>query len=162
MIQDDAEATADLFKDNVFRFHGMPLDVVSDRGPAFTNRFAAALLKALGTRHCKSTAYHPASNGQTERMNYFYIASLCYYIISGTCTVFGGQLTYGSGSNKGNYINPLYYATSMPAQTGYTVSGGFFATAGHYFTFGFGCASQTTIKIEAPTGAPFATFALIR
>ena len=66
---DNAEATADLFKDTVFRSHGMPSTVVSDRGPEFTNKFAAALCKALGTDHCKSTSYHPQSNGQTERMN---------------------------------------------------------------------------------------------
>ena len=66
---DNAEATADLFKDTVFRSHGMPSTVVSDRGPEFTNKFAAALCKALGTAHCRSTSYHPQSNGQTERMN---------------------------------------------------------------------------------------------
>ena len=66
---DNAEATADLFKKTVFRSHGMPSMVVSDRGPEFTNKFAAALCKALGTDHCKSTSYHPQSNGQTDRMN---------------------------------------------------------------------------------------------
>ena len=66
---DNAEATADLFKDTIFSSHGMPSTVVSDRGPEFTNEFAAALCKALGTDHCKSTSYHPQSNGQTERMN---------------------------------------------------------------------------------------------
>jgi len=66
---DDAEATAVLFKDNCFRFHGWPSKVISDRGPEFTNKFAAVLMKALGTEHCKSTSYHPQSNGQTERMN---------------------------------------------------------------------------------------------
>ena len=66
---DDAEATATLFRDTVFRSHGMPFTVVSDRGTEFTNKFAAALFKALGTDHCKSTSFHPQSNGQTERMN---------------------------------------------------------------------------------------------
>ena len=66
---DNAEATADLFKDTVFRSHGMASTVVSDRGPEFTNKLAAAFCKALGTDHCKSTSYHPQSNGQTERMN---------------------------------------------------------------------------------------------
>ena len=66
---DNAEATADLFKDNVFRSHGMPVTVVSDRGPKFTNKFAAALLQALGTDHCKSIPFRPQSTSQTERMN---------------------------------------------------------------------------------------------
>ncbi len=66
---DDAEATAALFRDNCFRFHGWPSKVISDRGPEFTNKFAAALMKSVGTEHCKSTSYHLQSNGQTERMN---------------------------------------------------------------------------------------------
>ena len=66
---DDAEATAVLFKDNCFRFHGWPSKVISDRGPEFTNKFAAALMKSLGTEHCKSISYHPQSNGQTERID---------------------------------------------------------------------------------------------
>lgn len=66
---DNAEATALLFKDKCFRFHGWSSKVIRDRGLEFTNMFAAALMKALGIEHCKSTSYHPQSNGQTERMN---------------------------------------------------------------------------------------------
>ncbi len=66
---DDAEATAALFRDNCFRFHGWLSKVISDRGPEFTNKFTAALMKSVGTAHCKSTSYHPQSNGQTERID---------------------------------------------------------------------------------------------
>ena len=40
---DDAEATAALFRDNCFRFHGWPSKGISDRGPDFTNKFTAAM-----------------------------------------------------------------------------------------------------------------------
>ena len=40
-----------------FRPHGMPLDVVSDRGTEFRNKFADAFFRALGTDLCKSTYF---------------------------------------------------------------------------------------------------------
>ena len=42
--------------------------MISDRGPE-TTRFSAALTKAFGNEHCRSTLYYPQSNGQTERVN---------------------------------------------------------------------------------------------
>lgn len=65
----DAEETADLFFDAVFRRHGMPDDVVSDRDSKFTGAFWSTLLKRLGTKQSLSTAFHPQTDGQTERMN---------------------------------------------------------------------------------------------
>ena len=47
----------------------MRLCITLDRGPEFINKFIAALCESVGTMHCKSTAYHPQSDGQTERMN---------------------------------------------------------------------------------------------
>ena len=47
----------------------MLLRITTDRGPEFRNKFIALLCELVGTMHCKSTAYHPQSDGQTERMN---------------------------------------------------------------------------------------------
>ena len=63
-----AQDIARLFVDIVWKHHGMPLRITTDRGPEFTNKFIAALCELVGTMHCKSTAYHPQSDGQTERM----------------------------------------------------------------------------------------------
>lgn len=63
---DDAEATAVLFRNNCFRFHGWRSWVISDTGPEFTYKFAAALLKPVDTVHCKSTSYHPRSMASCE------------------------------------------------------------------------------------------------
>jgi hypothetical protein len=60
---------ADLFLANVFRLHGLPDSFVSDRGTQFNNDFFNALCHRLQVRHHMSTAYHPQSNGQTERTN---------------------------------------------------------------------------------------------
>ena len=64
-----AEDTARLFLDNVFRLHGLPEEIVSDRDSKFTGNFWQALFEALGTRLGMSTAFHPQTDGQIERMN---------------------------------------------------------------------------------------------
>ena len=64
-----AEESARLFVDTVFRLHGMPEDFVSDRDPKFTSAFWTETFRLLGTSLNMSTADHPQSDGQTERVN---------------------------------------------------------------------------------------------
>ncbi|KAG2965401.1 hypothetical protein PC119_g24995 [Phytophthora cactorum] len=64
-----AVQTARLFVDMVFNHHGMPLDIVSDRDPRFTARFWQEVFTLLGTQLSMSTADHPQTDGQTERVN---------------------------------------------------------------------------------------------
>ncbi|KAG2789882.1 hypothetical protein Pcac1_g1416 [Phytophthora cactorum] len=64
-----AVQTARLFVDMVFKHHGMPLDIVSDRDPRFTARFGQEVFTFLGTQLSMSTADHPQTEGQTERVN---------------------------------------------------------------------------------------------
>ncbi|GMF60068.1 unnamed protein product [Phytophthora fragariaefolia] len=64
-----AKQTARLFVDMVFRHHGMPIDIVSDRDPLFTVRFWQEVFTLLGTQLPMSTAVHPQTDGQTERIN---------------------------------------------------------------------------------------------
>ena len=64
-----APQLAQLFIDKVFVRFGMPTSIVSDRDPRFTSNFWRAFVKLLGTSLAMSTAYHPQSDGQTERMN---------------------------------------------------------------------------------------------
>ncbi|POM80495.1 Pol protein [Phytophthora palmivora] len=52
-----------------FRYHGLPETIVSDRDPRFTGAFWDTLFQLLGTRLTKSTADHPQTDGQTERVN---------------------------------------------------------------------------------------------
>jgi hypothetical protein len=65
----DAPGLATLFLQEVVRHHGLPLAIVSDRDPRFTSIFWRALWSQLGTRLAMSTAYHPQTDGQTERQN---------------------------------------------------------------------------------------------
>ena len=64
-----AEHAARLFFDNVVRLHGVPKDLVSDRDAKFTSKFWGALSALLGMKLRMSTAYHPQTDGQTERTN---------------------------------------------------------------------------------------------
>ena len=64
-----AEATAGLLIEGVFRLHGLPRTIVSDRGPQFTSDIWKAFCKRLGITSKLSTAFHPQTDGQTERAN---------------------------------------------------------------------------------------------
>ncbi|XP_061886375.1 uncharacterized protein LOC133636399 [Entelurus aequoreus] len=61
--------TAQLLVLHAFRLHGIPTDVVSDRGPQFSSAVWRAFCKSLGASPSLSSGYHPQSNGQTERTN---------------------------------------------------------------------------------------------
>ncbi|KAF8748459.1 hypothetical protein RHS01_10848 [Rhizoctonia solani] len=64
-----APELAELFLEHVWKRHGMPEKTVSDRGRVFNNKFLKALYKRLGIDPHFSSAYHPQSDGQTERVN---------------------------------------------------------------------------------------------
>ena len=65
----DALQFAQLFIDHVIRLHGIPESLVSDRGSIFTSHFWTCLAKILNLKGRLSTAFHPQTDGQMERMN---------------------------------------------------------------------------------------------
>jgi hypothetical protein len=60
---------AQMFITNIFKLHGLPLDITSDRGFLFITDFWKKLTHELSIDWWLSTAYHSQSNGQTERDN---------------------------------------------------------------------------------------------
>ncbi|KAE8880726.1 hypothetical protein PF005_g1661 [Phytophthora fragariae] len=64
-----AAETAAHFIDCVYRHHGLPESIVSDRDPRFTSAFWSSLFQLLGTKLSMSTAANPETDGQTERVN---------------------------------------------------------------------------------------------
>lgn len=66
---DTAADVAQLFFDTVFRHHGIPASIISDRDPRFTGSFWTHLFHLTGTKLRMSSAYHPQTDGQTERDN---------------------------------------------------------------------------------------------
>ena len=59
---------AKLYIKEIVLLHGIPISIVSDRDPRFTSRFWGKLQEALGTRLNFSTAFHPQTDGQSERV----------------------------------------------------------------------------------------------
>lgn len=64
-----APSVAKLFLDNIVKLHGQPQSIGTDRNPAFTSLFWKELFKLMGVNLCFTSAYHPQSDGQTERLN---------------------------------------------------------------------------------------------
>jgi transposase InsO family protein len=64
-----APTIARLFLDHVFKLHGMPLPIVSDRDHVFTSTFWCELFRLTSTILHLSSSYHPQTDGQTERVN---------------------------------------------------------------------------------------------
>ena len=64
-----AKGLARLFRDNVWKLHGLPKSIISDRGPQFVAGLMRELNKMLGIRSKLLTAFHPQTDRQTERVN---------------------------------------------------------------------------------------------
>ncbi|PNX87285.1 retrotransposon-related protein, partial [Trifolium pratense] len=62
-----ASQYAKLYVERIVSLHGVPLSIISDRGPQFTAHFWRSFQTALGTRLDLSTAFHPQTDGQSER-----------------------------------------------------------------------------------------------
>ncbi|CAM4463975.1 unnamed protein product [Leuciscus chuanchicus] len=64
-----ARETAQIMVDHVFRIHGLPSDIVSDRGPQFASQFWREFCRLIGASPSLSSGFHPQTNGQAERTN---------------------------------------------------------------------------------------------
>jgi len=63
------EGLARLLGDNVWKLHGLPKSIISDRGPQFTAGLMRKLNEMLGIKSKLSTVFHPQTDRQTERVN---------------------------------------------------------------------------------------------
>ncbi|SJL14660.1 uncharacterized protein ARMOST_18125 [Armillaria ostoyae] len=68
-VELSAEGWARMLRDHVYARHGMPQVVISDRGPQFVSAFMKELYRMLDITQNASTAFHPQTDGQTERVN---------------------------------------------------------------------------------------------
>ncbi len=64
---DTAENIAELMFDSVYKHHGLPKNIISDCDSIFTSQFWTWLHELVGTKLRMSSAYHPQSDGSTER-----------------------------------------------------------------------------------------------
>jgi hypothetical protein len=62
-IELSLEGQAKIFRDEVFKHHGLPRKVISDRGPQYVSKFMTDLYSLLGIKGNPSTAFHPQTDG---------------------------------------------------------------------------------------------------
>ena len=65
----NAKSTAKLYATYVLPHYGLPTHIISDRDPHFTSTFSRELCRTLGINQNISMAYHPQTDGQSERTN---------------------------------------------------------------------------------------------
>ena len=64
-----SEGNAKIYRDEIWKIHEVPKTILSDQGPQFALKFIEDFTKVLGTKRKLSTAYHPQTDRQTERIN---------------------------------------------------------------------------------------------
>jgi hypothetical protein len=110
-ISDDTTAPviAKAYFDAVFRHKGLSKAIISDRDPRFTSLFSRTLFRLMGTRLSFSTAFHPETDGQTERANRVIEDMLRHYV--------SARLT-----DWDMYFTPVEFAynNSVQASTGHS------------------------------------------
>jgi transposase InsO family protein len=123
----ESSVVARLFLDNVWKYHGLPLDVVSDRDGVFTGHFIADLYEFLGIKRSMSTAFHPQTDGQTERLNQtieHYLRTYCNYEQDNWKEMLSmAEYAYNNSKHAATKITPFYAnygyepRTSWPVET---------------------------------------------
>lgn len=76
----NAETVAEFLRTEIFNQFGCPGEIVSDRGAAFRDVSLKTYTESMGIRHNLTSAYHPRSNGVTERFNGLLGKMLCKYV----------------------------------------------------------------------------------
>ena len=108
----DAPQTAQLFFDYIYRYHGLPSDIISDRGSIFTSTFWSELMKLLNVKLNLSTPYHPQTDGQTERVNQsleLYLRLYCDYFQNDWSKLLTlAEFSYNNISHSSTKFSPFF------------------------------------------------------
>src|SRR5271169_1287906 len=107
-----SEITAQLYLRHIFKHHGLPDDIVSDRGTQFISKFTTKLLELLDIKGNKSTAYHPQSDGQTERVNQVleqYLRIFCDYQQDDWARLLPlAEFAYNNAKHSSTQVSPFF------------------------------------------------------
>jgi transposase InsO family protein len=101
----NAKKYAEIYLDQIVHLHGVPKTIISDRGAQFVARFWEQLQHALGTKLIRSSAYHPQTDGQTERVNQILEDMLRACVLSMTRT--GTNVYHWQNSHTTTAIKPV-------------------------------------------------------
>ena len=107
-----ARELADSFVKEIWRLHGLPLDIVSDRDTRFTSNFWAAVMKKLDVKLNMSTAFHPQTDGQSEILNQIleqYLRTFCNYHQDDWLELLPfAEFSYNNSTNASTKMTPFY------------------------------------------------------
>jgi len=110
--KNDSPTVARAYLENVWKYHGVPEDVVSDRDPTFTGSFSTDLYNYLGIERSMSTAYHPQRDGQTKPINQVIescLRSYCNYEQNDWASMLAmAKYAYNNSKHSATKISPFY------------------------------------------------------
>jgi len=138
----DSPTVAKAYLENVWKYHGCPEDVVSDRDSTFTGSFCTDLYSYLGIKRSMSTADHPQTEGQTERINQVieaYLRSYCNYEQNDWASMLAmAEYAYNNSKHSSTKISPFYANYGFEPRTSWPTEIQFRNPAsevyGHYMT----------------------------
>jgi len=112
LTDSSAPAVAEAFLQLYVPYHGFPEAIVSDRGPQFVSLFWKRLCEILGITRRLSTAYHPETDGSTERMNQLleaYLSIFCSYAQDDWARLLpGAAISIASKPNASTGFSPFF------------------------------------------------------
>ena len=107
-----SEQTALLVFQNVIRLHGLPDNIISDRGPQFASRFWSRIFGLLGTDINLSSAFHPQTDGQSERVNQvleqYLRCTINYQQDNWTDLLPTAEFAYNNATHTSTKMSPFY------------------------------------------------------
>lgn len=110
--QKKAEDLVRIFAREYWRLHGIPLDIVSDRDSRFTSHLWKDFLKLVGVKSRMSTAFHPQSDGQTERVNQIleiYLRAFVNYEMANWADLLPmAEFAYNNGRSSATGMTPFF------------------------------------------------------
>ena len=112
------EGITKLYLDNVYRWFGIPSKIISDRDPRFTSHFSTSLCQRLGINRNISTAYHPQTDGLSERKNQW-IEQYLRFVTSASQDDWSDWLAIATAVHN-NYSNATTRITPIEALLGYS------------------------------------------
>ncbi|CAN6684103.1 unnamed protein product [Malus baccata var. baccata] len=128
-VECTTEVAARLFLKHVVKYWGVPRSIVSDRDARFTGRFWKELFKLLGSKLDFSTAFHPQTDGQTERVNALLETYLRHYVSANqrdwAKLLDAAQFSYNLQRSESTGKSPFELATGQQPLTPNTVVTGY-------------------------------------
>lgn len=145
----DAVVTAKLFVKHIVKQWGVPKSIVSDRDPRFTGRFWRELFKLLGSDLDFSTAFHPQTDGQTERVNGLLEIYLRHYVSANqkdwARLLDTAQFSYNLQRNESTGKSPFELATGRQPLTPNAIATGYTGCAPAAYQFAKGMQEEAEL-----------------